>query len=384
MDFDIQWLLLGLPIVFGLGWMASRFDLRQWRKEQRDSPKAYFQGLNFLLNEQHDKAIDAFIEAVQHDPQTTELHFALGNLFRRRGEYERAVRVHQHLMNRADLSTAERERAQQGLAQDFLNAGLFDRAEQAWHALEGTTFDTEAKLALLTLQERSRDWAAAVATARNLESSGIGSYAARIAHYWCELAQMAEVQQNSAQADEAVAHAREVSPLAARPLVLAGHRAKAAGDLRTAMQLWGQLAVVQPAAFNLVAKLYAETAATCQQHGIALEHLQTHYAHSPSVDLLEALAIVDPKGQSHRLIEHLKQRPSLRAVRAVLALNQSTHQPPLDEPTIALLEGAIGQAAKPLQRYRCAACGFEAQHYFWQCPACLSWDSFPPARVDEL
>jgi lipopolysaccharide biosynthesis regulator YciM len=384
MDFDIQWLLLGLPIVFGLGWIASRFDLRQWNKEQGDSPKAYFRGLNFLLNEQHDKAIDAFIEAVQHDPQTTELHFALGNLFRRRGEYERAVRVHQHLLNRADLPKAERERAQQGLAQDFLSAGLFDKAEQAWHALEGTAFDTEARLALLTLQERSRDWAAAVATARHLESSGIGSYAARIAHYWCELAQMAEVQQNSEQADEAVAHAREASPLAARPLVLAGHRAKAAGDLRTAMQLWGQLAVVQPAAFNLVAKLYAETAATCQQQGIALEHLLAHYAHSPRMDLLEALAIVDPKGQPHRLIEHLKQRPSLIAVRSVLALNQLTHQPSLDEPTIALLEGAIEQAAKPLQRYRCAACGFEAQHYFWQCPACLSWDSFPPARVDEL
>lgn len=384
MDFDIQWLLLGLPIVFGLGWIASRFDLRQWNKEQGDSPKAYFRGLNFLLNEQHDKAIDAFIEAVQHDPQTTELHFALGNLFRRRGEYERAVRVHQHLLNRADLPKAERERAQQGLAQDFLSAGLFDRAEQAWHALEGTAFDTEARLALLTLQERSRDWAAAVATARHLESSGIGSYAARIAHYWCELAQMAEVQQNSEQADEAVAHAREASPLAARPLVLAGHRAKAAGDLRTAMQLWGQLAVVQPTAFNLVAKLYAETASTCQQQGIALEHLLAHYAHSPSMDLLEALAIVDPKGQSHRLIEHLKQRPSLIAVRAVLALKQSTHHPTLDESTIALLESAIDQAAKPLQRYRCAACGFEAQHYFWQCPACLSWDSFPPARVDEL
>ena len=98
MDFDLQWLLLGLPLAFALGWLASRLDLRQWRREQRDSPKAYFKGLNLLLNEQQDKAIDAFIEAVQHDPDTSELHFALGNLFRRRGEYERAVRVHQHLL----------------------------------------------------------------------------------------------------------------------------------------------------------------------------------------------------------------------------------------------------------------------------------------------
>jgi lipopolysaccharide biosynthesis regulator YciM len=120
MDFDFQWLLLGLPVAFALGWLGSRIDLRQWRSAQRESPKAYFKGLNLLLNEQQDKAIDAFIEAVQHDPDTSDLHFALGNLFRRRGEYERAVRVHEHLLSRGDLPRAERERAQFALAQDFL------------------------------------------------------------------------------------------------------------------------------------------------------------------------------------------------------------------------------------------------------------------------
>ena len=97
MDFDLQWLLLALPIAFALGWIGSRMDVRQWKREQKNSPKAYYDGLNLLLNEQQDKAIDAFIEAMQSDPDTTELHFALGNLFRRRGEFERAVRVHEHL-----------------------------------------------------------------------------------------------------------------------------------------------------------------------------------------------------------------------------------------------------------------------------------------------
>jgi len=103
MEFDFTWVLLGFPIAFTLGWLASRLDLRQLRIENRQAPKAYFKGLNFLLNEQQDQAIDAFIEAVQNDPDTSELHFALGNLFRRRGEYERAVRVHEHLMSRGDL-----------------------------------------------------------------------------------------------------------------------------------------------------------------------------------------------------------------------------------------------------------------------------------------
>ena len=139
MEFDLGWLLLALPVTFALGWIGSRIDLRQWKREQKSSPKAYYKGLNLLLNEQQDKAIDAFIEAVQGDPDTTELHFALGNLFRRRGEVERAVRVHQHLMQRADLSAMERERALYALAQDYLKAGLLDRAEASYRSLEGLT-----------------------------------------------------------------------------------------------------------------------------------------------------------------------------------------------------------------------------------------------------
>ena len=149
MDFDLQWLLLGLPVAFALGWLASRFDFRQLKREQRDAPKAYFKGLNLLLNEQHDKAIDAFIEAVQNDPDTSELHFALGNLFRRRGEYDRAVRVHEHLLSRGDLAAADRARAQHALALDFLKAGLLDRAEDALRRLDGTAFENQARLALL-------------------------------------------------------------------------------------------------------------------------------------------------------------------------------------------------------------------------------------------
>ena len=200
MDFDLQWLLLGLPLAFAFGWLASRFDLRQWKREQKDSPKAYYKGLNLLLNEQHDKAIDAFIEAVQQDPDTSDLHFALGNLFRRRGEFERAVRVHEHLLNRADLPRSERDRAQDALAHDFMKAGLFDRAESAYLALEGTAFDTEARLALLSLHERSRDWRAAVEVAGKLEHRGTGSFASRISHYWCEIALEAEAKH---QVDEA-------------------------------------------------------------------------------------------------------------------------------------------------------------------------------------
>jgi lipopolysaccharide biosynthesis regulator YciM len=383
MDFDFQWLLLALPVAFALGWVASRLDLRQWKREQRDSPAAYFKGLNLLLNEQQDKAIDAFIEAVQHDPDTSDLHFALGNLFRRRGEYERAVRVHQHLLNRADLPAAERDRARQGLAHDYMRAGLFDRAEEAWKALEGTAFDTEARLALLTLHERSRDWRAAVDDAQKLERTGAtGSYASRIAHYWCELAQEADTKGQKADADDAVRKAREAAPQAARPLSLSGRRARAAGDHAKALECWRELLAAHPQAFALVARDFADSARNAGQSERALAELQSLYQRAPSLDALAAIATLDadPAHQHERIAQHLKAHPGLSAARELLRLRDAGST----DAEMQTIQAAIGHAAKPLQRYRCAACGFEAENYFWQCPGCLSWDSYPTQRLEDL
>jgi len=381
MGFDLQWLLLGLPLTFALGWLASRFDLRQWRREQKDSPKAYYTGLNLLLNEQHDKAIDAFIEAVQQDPDTSDLHFALGNLFRRRGEFERAVRVHEHLLQRADLPRSERDRAQHALAQDFMKAGLFDRAESAYLALDGTAFDTEARLALLTLHERSRDWRAAVEVASKLENRGTGSFASRIAHYWCEIALEADAKQQTTDADTALQRARDAAPQAARPLVLAGERAVRRGDHAEVLSLWGVLMVAHPNAFNLVARDYAASALAANDAPAALARLVELYKRAPSMDLLDAITLLDPEHQRERLLAHLRNHPTLSAARALITQPDAASFTALETQTLG---DAIGRAALPLQRYRCAACGFEAKLYFWQCPGCLNWDSYPPQRLEDL
>ena len=380
MDFDWQWLLWGLPIAFALGWVGSRFDLRQWKREQHESPRAYFKGLNLLLNEQQDKAIDAFIEAVQRDPGAADLHFALGNLFRRRGEYERAVRVHEHLLQRADLAPAERERAQYALAQDFLKAGLLDRAEAAFKALDGTPFDTEARLARLSIYERSRDWRAAAAIAGKLEQTGTGSFASRIAHYWSELAIEADAKQQPADADDALRRAREAAPQAPRPLVIEGQRHARAGRHREALAAWGALLPTNAAAFQLVARDHAASALASGERDAALRLLTPLYEHAPSMDLLQAIATLDTDAAANRrrLIEHLRSTPTLSATQALLAADA-----PPDAEALRLAQQAVARAAKPLQRYRCAACGFEAQHYFWQCPGCLNWDSYPPQRLED-
>ncbi|WP_395142522.1 lipopolysaccharide assembly protein LapB [Schlegelella aquatica] len=384
MDFDFQWLLLGLPVAFALGWLASRIDLRQLQRDERASPRPYFKGLNLLLNEQQDKAIDAFIEAVQQDPDTTDLHFALGNLFRRRGEYERAVRVHEHLLNRGDLPRAERERAQYALAQDFLKAGLFDRAEAAYRALEDTAFRTDAWLALLTLYERSREWDKAIEMAQKLEGAGAGSFASRISHCWCELALDADARGDASVAEEALRRAREAAPQAPRPLVLAGQRLARLGRHAEAVQVWNELLGSNPQSFGLVACDYAASAQAAGLAPQARERLRVLYERLPSVDLLAAMRQLEPQAQARRewLASQLVRQPSLSA--AVHLLDETARQvQPLSADEVQALHQVVAQTAKPLQRYRCAACGFEASHYFWQCPGCQSWDSYPPRRLED-
>jgi lipopolysaccharide biosynthesis regulator YciM len=396
MDFDPQWLLwlvVAFGAAFALGWLASRLDTRQSRRERQESPRAYYKGLNLLLNEQHDKAVDAFIEAVQQDPDTSELHFALGDLFRRRGEYERAVRVHQHLRGRADLTAQERDQAQHGLAQDYMKAGLFDHAEAAYRALAGTSFDTEARLALLDLHERSRDWRAAAEVAEQLEKSGSGSFASRVAHYQSELALEADASGQREAAEVALARARDTAPGDARPLVLSGEQAAARGDHAAALRWWNLLMTVRPAAFNLVAGRYASNALKAGEASAALFRLQALYDKTPTLDLLDAIAALQPDQHSRRerLLAHLREHPTLAAAQAMLALpaqdaaaaTVDKQAPALAVAETAAVRDAVRRAARPLHRYRCAACGFEAEHYFWQCPGCLGWDTYPPQRLED-
>ena len=385
MELDLIWILMGLPAAFGLGWLASRLDLRQLRIDNRQAPRAYFKGLNFLLNEQQDKAIDAFIEAVQNDPDTSELHFALGNLFRRRGEYERAVRVHEHLLSRGDLSTADRQRAQNALAKDFVKAGLLDRAEDALRKLEGTTFEGQARLARLAIYERSREWPQAREVATQLEQSGEVSFSVRKAHYLCEQARELNAQGDAAGAAKLLHNAIAEAPDAPRPRLLLGQLQLNQGQAAEACASLSQLFEAGSVAAPLAAASLVRAAQAANRAPAALQLLQQHYAQSPCIDVMDAIVALEKSAVNsdalvrQRYIDHLNKQPSLLAASRWLAGadlgNDDTRLP---------VQKALEQASRPLARYRCAACGFEAKEHFWHCPGCQAWDSYPPRRVEEL
>ena len=379
MPFDFTWILLGLPVAFTLGWLASRLDLRQLRIENREAPKAYFRGLNFLLNEQQDQAIDAFIEAVQNDPDTSELHFALGNLFRRRGEYERAVRVHEHLLARADLTPTERERAQHAIALDFLKAGLLDRAETALKKLKGTRYEGEARLALLSIYERSQDWLAATHIATQLGDPAHGSFNTRQAHYLCE--QTARSPADTQGALQTLQRAAHIAPQSPRPLLDLAQLQHQLGQPRAAFDSLLQLSQVAPQALPLAADLLSHVAQQCGQSEAALALLKTHYQQQPSVDVVEAIMRLDTTCLEPRqwYIQHLEHEASL-----VAATRWISGESLQNEHLHGLIQRALDRAVKPLLRYRCAACGFEASQHFWHCPGCQAWDSYPARRIEEL
>ena len=385
MEFDATWMLLGLPLAFVLGWLASRFDLRQLRAENRRAPKAYFKGLNFLLNEQQDQAIDAFIEAVQNDPDTSELHFALGNLFRRRGEYDRAVRVHEHLLSRGDLTPADRERAQHALALDFLKAGLLDRAEDALNRLEGTPFEAQARLALLAIYERSRDWSHAASIAQKMHAADQGDFSTRQAHYLCEQALALSVQGDRAGAKALLEQASAAAPDAARARIELARLLQLMGQPDAVLDTLQTLGERAPAALPLAAPLLVEAGNATGRQAEVLARLVAHYEQSPSLDVLESIVAMEAANDATqataraRYVQHLDKERSLVAAAKWLSAEKLEH-----EEFHPQVQRALEHAVKPLTRYRCAACGFEARQHFWQCPGCQTWDSYPARRVEEL
>src|SRR5262245_20846449 len=231
MEFEL-WYLVVLPLVFAAGWFGRGFESKARATDHAALPRSYFRGLNWLLNDQHDKAIDAFIDVVKLDPETIELHQALGNLFRRRGEFDRAVRIHTHLLNRADLPDKDRSQALSELGQDYLKGGLLDRAEESFtRLLEYPQHRFEALRALLRIFQMEREWLKAIDCARRLEREAGESHHLAISHYYCELAAAAldrnELDEAQRYIDDALATYRK----SVRALILAGDLQARKGNL---------------------------------------------------------------------------------------------------------------------------------------------------------
>jgi lipopolysaccharide assembly protein B len=387
MDLDYWWLLL-IPVVFGLGWMAARFDVKHLLSESANLPRSYFRGLNFLLNEQPDQAIDAFIEVVKLDPETTELHFALGSLFRRRGETERAIRVHQNLLNRSDLPAVEREHAMFELGQDFLKAGLLDRAEDTFKSLDSGAYAIDAQRCLLTIYEIEKDWAKAIETAEALEKTSAQSLRKEIAQFHCERALEALQKQDSAQSVSELGLARAANPANVRATILAGDVDMATGNPAGALEHWRKVETQSAAHLPLIVerlmKAYSELGRDAEGARLLMQYLDKY----PSNDLLDTsytyIAQQIGTEAAHQLVRaQMQKAPNLAGMSRLLEAQVAT----ADEPRrgeLELMRNLIRQRTKNLPRYTCQSCGFRARLFYWQCPGCSGWETYAPRRVEPM
>lgn len=379
------WQLLFFPLFFGLGWAAARIDIQHLVKESRALPRSYFQGLNFLLNEQPDRAIEAFVDAVKVDPQTVELHFALGSLFRRRGETERAIRMHQTLLERDDLPQDLKLQALAELGQDFLKAGLLDRAEETFTKLKDSSMVEDAKRNLLEIFQLEKDWEKAIAIAGELPDVASQK---EIAEYYCELAAGEMIRSRP---DNAAAHlktALERNRKCVRASLLQGDIEAQQDRIEAAIACWQRIEQQDPTYLALVAQRLLDAYRKLERRDEGLQLLRGYLERYPSLDLLDVVfqLVLESEGANAAYIlvrDELKRNPTLlgfdKLIEARLLVATPEARPDLD-----LAKSIVQGYTRRLARYRCDNCGFKARQFYWRCPACGGWETYSPKRTEEF
>lgn len=388
MEFEYWW-LLGFPLFFGLGWLAARIDIRHLLRESRALPRSYFRGLNFLLAEQPDKAIEAFIEVVKIDPATVDLHFALGSLFRRRGEYDRAIRMHQILVERADLGAEQRANALFELGLDYMKAGILDRAEEVFVRIVDGPNLQQARISLLDLYQTEKDWPKAIAMARRIESGSGESRSRDIAQFLCELA---AGEATHSRPDAARAHldeALEVHRKCVRANVQLGDLERAAGRTERAIECWKRIESQNPGYVALVAQrlLEAHRDAGRLEEGLTL--LAGYLERYASLDLLDTVFqhTLEAKGAqaAYRLVrDELRRNPTLLGLDRLLEAQILGDTHPERRRDLELVKNLVHSHTHKLARFRCENCGFKARQFHWRCPGCGGWETYPPRRTEEF
>jgi lipopolysaccharide biosynthesis regulator YciM len=387
MDFELWWLLPIPALFFALGWIAARIDIKHLLTESRALPLSYFRGLNFLLNEQPDKAIESFIEVVKVDPQTIDLHFALGSLFRRQGETERAIRMHQNLLDRPTLPADKRTMATYELAQDFHRAGLLDRAENLFRKLDGTAFEHSALSHLIEIYETEKDWQKAIRAMQRMEVLAKQPYFREIAEYHCELAQAALLRGDAATARTEIDEALAAHRGCARANLIAGDLAAQAGDARGAIDAWQRIESQNPAFLALAADRFADAFRKLRDVPAGIRLLRNYQSQYPSLDLLNALFTLalendGPDAAASLVKDELARNPTLIGLDRLLEA-QLLASPPERRHDLELVKGLVGQHIKRLGQYKCDNCGFRARQYYWRCPGCQKWETYSPKRIES-
>ena len=383
MEFEL-WYLIVVPVLFVAGWWFRGLDQRQ--REQEREPGTYYKGINLLLNDQPDKAIDAFIEVVKLDPETIELHHALGNLFSRRGEFDRAVRIHNHLLNREDLPAHERSLALFELGNDYLKAGIYDRAEDSFQRLlKEPEYHLDAMRALLKIYCTEKEWNKALDIASALEKQAGENHQVEMGHFHCELAALQMRGKHFEEARIELERALEVDRKSVRALIMLGNLAMAENNPSKALEHWSKVEKVSSDYLTLVMVPMAQAYEAIGEHEQAKNLIHRALEDNSSVETLSIALelIIKSEGEEAAkrfLKEELERRPALWTYEKLAELRLKDHP---DNADLQLLISLLKPYVSRPGRYRCSHCGFKAKGFQWLCPGCSSWGSYSPKREEE-
>jgi lipopolysaccharide biosynthesis regulator YciM len=384
---ELIWLLL--PVAALGGWIAATRSKAKPRScpETILSPQ-YLEGLNYLLNEQPDKAIDVFIRMLEVTADTFETHLALGNLFRRRGEVDRAIRIHQNLIARESLSNEQRSDALLELGQDYMRAGLLDRAEGMFSELEQNNVYLERVLPLLLdIYQQEHEWDNAIKTAEKMEQVGVQPASPIIAQYYCELAEQARQRGDADKVRGLLAQAMERDKGCARASILLGDIEQQAGHPEAALMAYRQ---IEKQDIELLPEVLDRMYACHQSLGSIdsmIDYLRDailrYNGVSPVLVLTELLARErGAQVASDFIAAQLDRRPSVRGLARFIELNLADCDGARRE-NLMILKKITDQLQESKPVYTCHDCGFSGKAIHWQCPGCKHWNTVKPIHGVE-
>ena len=379
MEFEAWWLLIPLGC-FALGWFAARVDIRYVLSDAKALPSAYFRGLNFLLREQHDKAVESFVDVSRRDPHALDLQLALGSLFRRQGRIGEATSIHQSLVDRHDLPKEKRELALFELAQDFHSAGLFDRAETVYEQLTGSAYEAEAVTKLASVLEQEKAWQKAINARERIQRLSGEPQGRFIAQYHCELADLALAAGDPKQVESQLAAALESNRNGARVPLITFRAAMKAGNNAAALAALQALQRTRPELTVLIAD---DIVALFEKLGKPQDAVEQLAAAQNDVSttlglsrLVDASIKIEGRDQAlGRLTRALRSQPSAREVARLLELESDKHHTPAAG-TMKDVAQLLRNATEKTPGFHCGHCGFRAPRYYWKCPGCNEWESF--------
>ncbi|QOC21649.1 lipopolysaccharide assembly protein LapB [Wenzhouxiangella sp. AB-CW3] len=378
LDYGLLFVLLVLAAASG--WLvARRRETARRRRRTGALSTNYFKGLNYLLNEQPDKAIEVFLKLAEINRDTVETHLALGNLFRRRGEMDKAIRFHKHIITRPDLSDEQRSRALLELGEDYMQAGLLDRAERLFsELLEHSIEHDRPARQLLDIYQQEKDWEKAIVQARRLRRHDGEGFDRVIGHLYCEIAREALERGDSDAVAPALRQARRHDPRSARARLLQAELSSRRDDWHGAAEYYREACELDPDCLVFSLDVLMEAHRHSDQSEAVANWLADMVEKRPMSTAILALARIkadsDPQQAVEFLLQHQSQRPTVKGLEYLIELvyRQGVS---LDELGPDMMRDLVQRLLEDQPLYRCQHCGFSGRTWHWQCPGCRQWDS---------